>query len=484
MVDLQRRHQLALRGERHLADALELSFAPLGDAELAFGDEERGLRRIAVDLPSAALVLAKLGVASDAAAAERDDLLLAQRPRGQLGALALDATLRRVAHTRDRCAAGDCDDALDRHLGARQGAGLVRGDDGGGAERLDRRQLLDDRVVPGHSLHAQREYDRQDRRQAFGHCRHGQRHAEQQHGNDVGGTADVRQQQDGDNHHVGNADNRQSQHAADASHLDLQRRRPRQGGVQQAGDAAHFRRHARGDDDGTSGASGHGGALEHHVEPIAQSGGRRRRRGVLEDGFALAGQGRLLNAQRRGLEEARVGTDRITLAQQEHVPAHQLGARHPHGLASAEHRRGHRRHLREGRDSASGLRLLGMTERRVQEDDDGDHDRVHRPAHPALDEPSNERDGDRDQQEVDEWIPELREETAPDRDCGCGAELVGATLCEATRRLLLSQTLLEARSRLGCERREVHDRPVDRHGVGVHADSANSYSSSPTAPRQ
>ena len=54
VVDLDRRHHLALGRERDLADALEAPLAPLGDAQLALGHQERRLGGVALDLPLAA----------------------------------------------------------------------------------------------------------------------------------------------------------------------------------------------------------------------------------------------------------------------------------------------------------------------------------------------------------------------------------------------------------------------------------------------
>ena len=84
VVAFDRRHQLALRRERDLCDALEAPLAPFRHAQLAFGHQERGFGRVAVDLPLAALGLAQIGVAGQAATAEHDDGFFAQRPGGQL----------------------------------------------------------------------------------------------------------------------------------------------------------------------------------------------------------------------------------------------------------------------------------------------------------------------------------------------------------------------------------------------------------------
>ena len=73
VVAFNRRHQLALGRERNFCDTLEAPFAPFGDralAQLAFGDQERGFGRVAVDFPVATFGLAQVGVAGQAAAVE------------------------------------------------------------------------------------------------------------------------------------------------------------------------------------------------------------------------------------------------------------------------------------------------------------------------------------------------------------------------------------------------------------------------------
>ena len=58
--------------------------------------------------------------------------------------------------------------------------------------------------------------------------------------------------------------------------------------------------------------------------------------GVLQDGFALAGERGLVDAQRDGRDEPRVGADGVALAEHEQVaaaPARALGTRHLDAVA-------------------------------------------------------------------------------------------------------------------------------------------------------
>jgi hypothetical protein len=265
VVALDRRHHLALRRERDLADALETPLAPRGDAQLALGHQEGCLGGIAVDLPFAARPPAQIGIAGQAAAAEHHDVLVAQRPRFQFGAFVLDLSLRRVPNAGDARAARGGDHPLDGHLRPGQGPGLVRADHRRRPQRLHGRQVLDDGVVLCHPLHAHGQHHRQDRRQPLGHGRHRQRHAEQQDGDDIGGAADVGDQQDGAHHHDGDDDDRDAQHAPDASDFLLERCRLLGSGLEHLCDRSHLGVHPGGRDDGATSSLGDGRALEDHV---------------------------------------------------------------------------------------------------------------------------------------------------------------------------------------------------------------------------
>ena len=87
-------------------------------------------------------------------------------------------------------------DLHDRHLVAGQGAGLVGADHRRRPEGLHRREPLHDRPLRGHALDAERQDHREDRRQTLWHRRDGERHADQQRIDHVGGAADGRRNQD------------------------------------------------------------------------------------------------------------------------------------------------------------------------------------------------------------------------------------------------------------------------------------------------
>jgi hypothetical protein len=338
VVDLDGRHHLALRGERYFAHARKAAFAPCSGAQLAFGHQKRGFGRVAVDFPNTIVALSQRGVAGQAAAAQCGDLFGAQRAvfqrdtgcvdTGRGRTFGFDQALGRVPHTGDPRAARRGDDALDRHLGAGQRAGLVGRDDRGATECLDRRQLLHDCAVLRHALHAKREHQRHDGRQPLGYGRHRQRHTEQQHRRDIGGAADIRQQQDGGHHYNSDHHHGDAEHAADVAHLALQRRRLFDGGRQQVGDATQLGLHACCGDYRAAASLRHHRAFEHHVQAVAQRRRLRQGGGIFQHGLALAGQRGFLHAQRSRLDQACIGADGVALAEQHHIAAHQLGTRH------------------------------------------------------------------------------------------------------------------------------------------------------------
>ena len=186
VVELDGRHHLSVGTERDLADAFEASLAPVPHAELALRHKKRSFCWIALDFPGSVFRLPQGGIAGQAATAQDDDLLGAKRSFRRYPVLDLQVAQRRIADAGNAAAARRRHDPLDRHLGPRQRAGLVRADDGGRAKGLDRRERLDDSVAFGHALDAKRQHERQDCRKTFRHGRHCQRYSQQQHGDDVG----------------------------------------------------------------------------------------------------------------------------------------------------------------------------------------------------------------------------------------------------------------------------------------------------------
>jgi hypothetical protein len=441
-VRLQRRHELALRGERELADALESRPPCVREAvDLGLGHEEGPLRRIALD-PPFAVALAQGRVVGEAAGTDQGAHLFQQRALAQ--DLTVDArpAVGTVAAPGEVHLPGRRDHLLDRHLVLGQRAGLVRADDGGRSERLDGRQALDDRAAGRHPLDAEREHQREDRGQALGHRRDRQRHPDQQHVDQIRRLVDVGGQQDRGDDHDRDHDHDEAEHPPEMLDLALQGRLLGLGPAQQARDAAHLARHAGGGHHSHPSASRDGRPVEDHVDAVTQRRRLAERRHILEHRLALAGQRGLGDHQRCGLDQASVGADRIALGQQQDVSGNDLGGRDALRAPVSSHAGGRRGHPRQRRHGLVGARLLHEAQGRVESDDGQDDDRVVGHALRAFAGPRDERDDHGGQQQVDERVGELPEEPAPRGIRLLALELVGARALQPPRRLGGRQALL------------------------------------------
>src|SRR5215207_3462659 len=98
-------------------------------------------------------------------------------------------------------------------------------------------------------------------------------------------------------HYDGDDDHGDTEHPAHPGHFSLQRSRVLAGGVQQTCDLSHLGRHSGGDDHRLADTLGDRNALEDHVEPVAKRRWLGQGAGVLENWFALTGQGGLRHHQ-------------------------------------------------------------------------------------------------------------------------------------------------------------------------------------------
>ncbi|MCX6374161.1 MAG: hypothetical protein NTX16_14020, partial [Actinobacteria bacterium] len=178
-------------------------------------------------------------------------------------------------------------DGLERHLGFGERAGLVGGDDVGGAKSLDAGEALDERLCLGHTLHADRQGDRQGGRQALGDERDHDAEGEQQ-GADPVEPEDLTHEEQRDAADHGD-DRDRLRHAVDLAH---ERRLLLHDSGREGVDAPELGLEPGGEDDGAAGARGHTGAHEHEVGHVD------RRQLLLDDGVGrlahcvrLAGQG-------------------------------------------------------------------------------------------------------------------------------------------------------------------------------------------------
>ena len=265
--------------------------------------------------------------------------------------------------------------APDGHLVPGQGAGLVRADDGGRAERLDGGQPADEGAHAGHALHAQRQRHGGDGGQPLGHGRDGQRDADLQHVQE--GVAPQPARQDDDRaERQDDAD----QGVAELGQLPLQRGVAGAGLLDQRADPAHLGAHAGGGDEEPAAAVGDGRAQVDHVPPVAERRVRRRgsgRRSWLT-GERLAGQRRLLHLQPHALDDPAVGGHARPGGEDDDVAGHQLGRGDLVLLPVADDVGRRHRLLLQGGQGLLGLPLGQEADGGVQDDDDQDGDRLDR----------------------------------------------------------------------------------------------------------
>src|SRR2546427_11321543 len=98
--------------------------------------------------------------------------------------------------------------------------------------------------------------------------------------------------------------------------------------LDESGDLAELSRHASLDEDGPPSPAVDCGPHEHHVLAVTQVGVARLRLDGLAHGERLAGQGGLVDAEARHLEEPGVRGDSVSRREDDDLPGHQLAGRH------------------------------------------------------------------------------------------------------------------------------------------------------------
>ena len=373
-VGLHCAHQLAVGGEGHLADAGKALVHLFGaDADLARRHHQRRLGRVALDSPGT-LLLFEHGVVRQRAAQQRTAHIGQQDWVGRLLAAAVQQhlPLRCVADAGQFHASAGGDDGAHGHLVLGQRARLVRADDRGRTERLHRRQLAHDGVALDHALHAQRQHDRENGRQPFGHGGHGQRNAQQQRLHQPIKRTDLAHQQDRGDDDDGNDHHADAQQLAHACDLQLERGLFFGRGLHQPGDLAHFRLHGRGGDHGLAAAKGGDRAAKDHIDAVADAGFAADRRDILGDGLAFARQGRLGHLQRGDIHQAAVGSDGVALLDQQNIAGDQVERGDLLLFAVAQHRGHGRGHLLQRGHGGFGAFFLKVTDNGIEQHDGDD----------------------------------------------------------------------------------------------------------------
>ena len=229
-------------------------------------------------------------------------------------------------------------------------------------------------MPPRHPLHADGEHRGDHRRQSLGHGGDGQRHAENEHVEDLGQAANVLDDDDRRDHHHGDGDDDQSENPADPVEFPLERRRLLRCGLQQSGDASHFGLHpGRGHDRGRVTVGGRR-AAEDHVVPVTQRHVLGDDVGILGHRQALAGERGLGGLQGRRFQQPSIGRDGVAFVDQDDVAGDDLGGGEAAPLTVANDRRVGGRHRSQRRHCGLGSGFLDVAQGGVEQDhrQDGD----------------------------------------------------------------------------------------------------------------
>ncbi len=393
---MQRRHVLVLRFERQRVEPRVRHRQPrLLQPGLARGHQQRALGRVALDAPGTALLAQHRVVAQQPGAQQ---LFQRRRQRRQRLACLADLALRRVAHAAHLGAYASGPQALHRHFVARERAGFVGADHGRAAQGLDRGQVADDGVAPGHAAHAYGQRDREHHHQPLGDHRHRQRHRRQEHlhrrlavHQGAHREAQRRQPQNGPHQPV-----------AKARDAPRQRRGQHVGVGQQLRDAADLGAFAYGHHHPGGRAVVHQGRRIGHVAAVGQHRVGGQRFGALLDRQRLTSERRLIHAQLAHLEQAQVGGHLVARGQQHDVAGHQFARIDALALPTAQHRGLGGERARQRFERTQRLAFLDEADHGVEED----HAKNHRRVGPG---PHSQLDGSRHQQDIDQHLVELQQ---------------------------------------------------------------------------
>jgi hypothetical protein len=430
--------------ERNLAEPREPCRGRGQSVHFCPGDDEGRVGRISPNVPTTVVAL-QGRVAGEAAREQHRAHLVEQRRVVECLPARAELALGPVAASRHLHLARGGDDPDDRHLVPGQRPRLVRADRRGRPERLDRGELLHDRLLLRQLLGSESKDDGQHGRQPLGHGGDRERHAEKQNRDDVLARLDVAREENRHHHDRRDDGDGGRERAPDQIHLPLQRCHRLLRPLEEMRDLPHLGRHPGGRDDGAAASARDGGASEDHVHAVGQADRADRGGDVLEHRLALACERCLVGRQRGGLDEPPVGGDRVAFAEHDHVSDDDVARRHLPEETAAYHRRRRRRHPLQRLDRVLGSLLLHVAEQRVGDHDRRDDDRVHRRSLSAFEQPYGQRHRGCREQQIDEWVGEVAEEPAPRWSRVGGVEPVRPEPQQARGGLLLAQPALDVR---------------------------------------
>ena len=348
---VDRRHQTQRRVEPEQPPPLVLA-ARNGDvdAELAHRFEHPHLGRFAARLsrPLRRELGARAG--GGGTAEEAEDRIGRDRRRGRSVALEVDLAERRP-------------DARRAHPVLGQGAGLVGADHGRRAERLDRREPLDERALSGELGHPDGECERDRRQKPLGDV------GDDQTDREAGGVVEGEAGDEPADRQKGKprGDGDDGDQPGDAPHLQLERARLRLDPFRERGDPPELGLHPGCVDERGRLTRDDRGAAEDQVTRLEQLPAPRLVSRGAQHRLRLARQRREVDVE-RPFDQPRVRGDSLALLDEQYVAGHELGRMHERTLAVPANR-GLLRQVRTQRlDRALGLALLRKGESGVEDD--------------------------------------------------------------------------------------------------------------------
>ena len=311
-------------------------------------------------------------------------------------------------------------DLPDGHLAPGEGAGLVGSDDRHASERLDGRQPPHQGVALRHTLRTEGQGDRDHSGKGLGHDGDGQRDPEDHHLPE-GLAAHEAEKHDQRHDRQG----RSGQHVAHPVEVLLQGRAAALDALQQPRDRPELRPHSGGHHDRRSAAVADGRAGIDHVVAVAYGQIHVvQRMGAFRGRLRLPGQRGFLDLQVCGRDDPRVRGHAGAGFQENDVAGDQRARRHVLLLPIAQCARHRCGHSAKALDGALGPVLLDEAQRHREQQDDGDDD--------GLQGVTQERgEADRDHEDQDQDVLELREKQAPRGGSAGSLELVRAVLDQA-----------------------------------------------------